>query len=161
MTDTSARDDRGPEKAVKRQKVLIVDDELDLRIFISALFKIGGYLPIATRDGQEGLRKARECSPALIILDVMMPGEGGVQMYRKLKTDSVLKKIPVIMLSAVTEDTFRHYLKMLNVRIAPPLPEPDVYLEKPPDARELLAVAEKLMGPQRGPGGRRGGTAPT
>lgn len=143
------------------KKVLIVDDELDLRIFISALFKIGGYLPIATRDGKEGLRKARECSPALIVLDVMMPGEGGVQMYRKLRTDPVLKKIPVIMLSAVTEDTFRHYLKMLNVRIAPSLPEPDVYLEKPPDARELLAVAEKLMGTQRGSGGCRGGTAPT
>jgi len=161
LTDTLTRKGRDPEKTTGLQKVLVVDDELDLRIFISALFKIGGYLPIATKDGKEGFRKARECSPALIVLDVMMPGEGGVQMYRKLRTDPLLKKIPVIMLSAVNYKTFRHYLKMLNVRIAPPLPEPDAYLEKPPEAEELLAVAEKLMGTGRRPGGRRSGSAPS
>ncbi len=140
--------------------MLIVDDELDLRIFISALFKIGGYLPVATRDGREGLRKARECAPALIILDVMMPGEGGVQMYRNLRTDPELKKIPVIMLSAVSRDTFQHTLKMLNVRLAASLPEPDAYLEKPPDAEELLAIGEKLMGTQRGRAGSPFGAGP-
>ena len=123
---------------MKKKTVLIVEDELDMRIFISTLLETSGYQPIVTRDGTEGLRRTREEKPDLIILDVMMPGEGGVKMYHALKTDEALKSIPVIMLSAVAEKTFEHYLKMLHVRIDAPVPEPCAYVEKPPDAQELL-----------------------
>jgi CheY-like chemotaxis protein len=77
----------------------------------------------------------------------MMPGEGGVQMYRRLKTDNLFKDIPVIMLSAVAQKTFSHYLKMLNVRLENPIPEPEAYMEKPPEADELLRLTEHLLGP--------------
>jgi DNA-binding response OmpR family regulator len=72
---------------MKKKTVLIVEDELDMRIFISTLLETSGYRPVMTKDGNEGMRKARDVGPDLIILDVMMPGEGGVQMYRQLKTD--------------------------------------------------------------------------
>jgi len=127
------------------KKILIVDDELDMRIFISTLLETNGYKPVATRDGKDGIRKAKELMPDLIILDVMMPGEGGVQMYRQLKTDKILKDIPVIMLSAVAEKTFIHYLKMLNTQINNSIPYPDVYMEKPPEAEELLRITGKLI----------------
>jgi len=127
------------------KKILIVDDELDMRIFISTLLETNGYKPFATRDGKDGIRKAKELMPDLIILDVMMPGEGGVQMYRQLKTDKILKDIPVIMLSAVAEKTFIHYLKMLNTQINNSIPYPDVYMEKPPEAEELLRITGKLI----------------
>ncbi|OGI07487.1 MAG: hypothetical protein A2Y40_07195 [Candidatus Margulisbacteria bacterium GWF2_35_9] len=84
-----------------KKKILIVDDEMDMRIFISTLMETSGYKAVATRNGKDGIRKAGDILPDLIILDVMMPGEGGVQMYRQLKTDNTLKNIPVIMLSAV------------------------------------------------------------
>ncbi len=99
---------------MNKKTVLIVEDELDMRIFISTLLETSGYTPVMTRDGKEGLIKARDFLPDLIILDVMMPGEGGVQMYRQLKTDQSLKAIPVIMLSAVAQKTFSHYLNMVN-----------------------------------------------
>ena len=124
------------------KKVLIVEDELDMRIFISTLLETSGYKPFATRDGKEGLEKAKAVKPDLIILDVMMPGEGGVYMYRKLKTDKMLRDIPVIMLSAVAKKTFTHYLNMLNIRIEEDIPHPDSYLEKPPDAEELLRIID-------------------
>ena len=127
------------------KKILIVDDELDVRIFISTLLETNGYKPVATRDGKDGIRKAKELMPDLIILDVMMPGEGGVQMYRQLKTDKTLKNIPVIMLSAVAEKTFIHYLKMLNTQINNSIPYPDAYMEKPPEAEELLKITGKLI----------------
>ncbi|CAB1074598.1 response regulator [Olavius algarvensis Delta 1 endosymbiont] len=92
-----------------KKTVLIVEDELDMRIFISTLLETSGYRPVMTRNGKEGLVKAREISPDLIILDVMMPGEGGVQMYRRLKTDDNLMHIPVILLSGVAKNTFTHY----------------------------------------------------
>ncbi|MBW2444266.1 MAG: response regulator [Deltaproteobacteria bacterium] len=131
---------------MNKKTVLIVEDELDMRIFISTLLETSGYTPVMTRDGKEGLIKAREVFPDLIILDVMMPGEGGVQMYRQLKTDQNLKAIPVIMLSAVARKTFSHYLNMVNARLENPIPGPDAYIEKPPEAEELLKMAARLIG---------------
>ena len=131
---------------MKKKTVLIVEDELDMRIFISTLLETSGYMPVMTRDGNEGMRKARDVCPDLIILDVMMPGEGGVQMYRQLKTDKTLCEIPVIMLSAVTQKTFAHYLNMVNARLKEPIPDPDAYIEKPPEAEELLKLTERLIG---------------
>ncbi|MDM8521989.1 response regulator [Desulfococcaceae bacterium HSG8] len=130
---------------MEKKKILIVDDEMDMRIFMSTLFETSGYEPLSARDGKEGYRKAKEVIPDLVILDVMMPGEGGVQMYRHLRTDEDLRTTPVIMLSAVGKKTYTHYLKMLNVRADEPVPEPDAYLEKPPEPEELLELAKRLM----------------
>ncbi len=129
-----------------KKTVLIVEDELDMRIFISTLLETSGYRPIMTRDGREGIIKAREIHPDLIILDVMMPGEGGVKMYRHLKTDESLMDIPVILLSGVAQKTFSHYLKMLNTRIEASIPEPAAYMEKPPEAEDLIKLTERLIG---------------
>ncbi len=131
---------------MQKKTVLIVEDELDMRIFISTLLETSGYQPIITRDGNEGMLKAKDVCPDLIILDVMMPGEGGVQMYRQLKTDQTLCEIPVIMLSAVAKKTFAHYLNMVNARLKDPIPDPDAYIEKPPEAEELINMAAALIG---------------
>jgi CheY-like chemotaxis protein len=131
---------------MKKKTVLIVEDELDMRIFISTLLETSGYQPLMTRDGNEGLRKAKDVFPDLIILDVMMPGEGGVQMFRQLKTDDTLCQIPVIMLSAVAQKTFSHYLNMVNARLKDPIPDPDAYIEKPPEAEDLLKMTATLIG---------------
>jgi len=131
---------------MKKKTVLIVEDELDMRIFISTLLETSGYQPFMTRDGTEGMLKARDVCPDLIILDVMMPGEGGVQMYRELKTHDTLCNIPVIMLSAVARKTFSHYLNMVNARLKKPIPEPDAYIEKPPEAEDILKMAAALIG---------------
>ena len=131
---------------MKKKTVLIVEDELDMRIFIATLLETSGYQPVMTRDGNEGMRKAKDVFPDLIILDVMMPGEGGVQMFRQLKTDDNLCNIPVIMLSAVAQKTFTHYLNMVNARLKDPIPDPDAYIEKPPEAEDLLKMTATLIG---------------
>jgi len=123
---------------------------MDIRVFISALFKTNGFTACACRDGSEGLAKAREIHPSLIVLDVMMPGTGGALMYKNLKSDPDLANIPVIMLSAVGRRSFQHYLKMLKVKMDAPLPDPDAYIEKPPDADHLLKTAIRLIDSQKG-----------
>ena len=130
---------------MKKKRILIVDDEIDMRIFISTLLETTGYKPLVGRNGSEGILKAKKFTPDLIILDVMMPGEGGVEMYRQLKTDNKLKKIPVIMLSAVAKKTFFHYLNMLNAQSVHPVPEPEAYMEKPPEASVLLKITQQLI----------------
>ena len=129
-----------------KKKILIVDDELDVRIYVGTLFETSGYEPIAARNGNEGLQKAKETSPDLIILDVMMPKAGGVTMYRELKADQQLKDIPIIMLTGVGEKSFSHYLKMLKTKIKDPLPQPNAYMEKPLDHERLLELVREIIG---------------
>ncbi|NNG00466.1 MAG: response regulator [Desulfobacteraceae bacterium] len=128
-----------------KKRILIVDDEMDMRIFISTVFKTSGFEAMTAKNGDEGFKAAEKESPDLIILDIMMPGEGGALMYKKLKSDSTLKSIPVIMVSAVGEETFNHYLTMLNTQADIPIPAPDAYIEKPPEANLVLETAMALL----------------
>jgi len=129
-----------------KNKILIVDDELDMRIFMSVLFETNGFEPTVANNGKDGLQQAGKLHPDLIILDVMMPEEGGALMYKGLKQDASLKLIPVIILSGVKEDAFLHYLKMLNSGAKNNLPKPDAYFEKPPEPELLLNEAQTILG---------------
>jgi CheY-like chemotaxis protein len=130
---------------MSKRKILVVDDELDTRIFISTLLETSGYKPIVAMDGLDGLKKAREIRPELIILDVMMPREGGVEMYRQLKADETLRTIPVIMLSGIAKKTFFHSQNLLNLYENHIVPEPEAYIEKPPEPEELLQWTRNLL----------------
>jgi CheY-like chemotaxis protein len=130
-----------------KQSVLIVDDELDMRTYLSTLMETSGYKPIAAGDGREGLQLARKVRPRLIILDVMMPRKGGIQMYQELKTDAELKDIPVIMLSAIAKKTFFHSHNMLGASMGSALPEPEAYIEKPPEPEALYELTRNILAP--------------
>lgn len=126
-------------------RVLIVDDEMGMRLFLRTLFETGGHEAVVARNGQEGLAKAREIRPHLVVLDVMMPGGGGLVMYRALRNDVDLAATPVIMLSGVKDSTFAYALELYDAA-AGTLPPPEAYVEKPPRPDEMLALAERLTG---------------
>lgn len=128
------------------RKVLVVDDELDMRTYISTLLETSGYRPLTAMDGKEGLEMARRHRPALIILDVMMPRESGITMYRDLKSDPETKDVPVIMLSALSRKTFFHSQRVLDEYKGERIPEPDAYIEKPPEPEDLLAEIQRCLG---------------
>jgi CheY-like chemotaxis protein len=130
---------------VESKTVLFVDDELDMRIFLSAVLKAGGYDGVPARNAAEGIQKARDRIPDLIIMDVMMPQSGGVTLFQELKKDERLKHIPVILLTGVSEKAFQHHLKMLNIHVDESLALPDAYMEKPLDPDMLLATMERLL----------------
>jgi two-component system phosphate regulon response regulator PhoB len=127
------------------KKVLIVDDEMDMRIFLSTLLETSGYKAITAANGEEGIHKARKHKPAAIILDVLMPKSGGIQMYREVKTDENLKTTPVIMISAIAKKTFFHSMNMLNSYRGETVPEPEAYIEKPPESDELLEILARIF----------------
>jgi two-component system phosphate regulon response regulator PhoB len=127
------------------KKVLVVDDELDMRIFMATLLETSGYKPLVAEDGVQGLEIAREKKPALIILDIMMPKESGIALYRELKNDPALKDIPVIMLSALSKKTFFHSQKVLDEYKGEKIPEPAAYIEKPPEPDELLEAIRNSL----------------
>ncbi len=127
------------------KRVLIVDDEQDMRVFMMTLLETNGYKPIAAKDGQEGLDMARSQKPSLIIMDIMMPRESGIYMYREIKKDPSLRDIPVVMVSALAKKTFLHSQKMLDDYEGGQIPEPAAYIEKPPEPDELLATLSAVL----------------
>lgn len=130
---------------MKKKKILVVEDELDMRTYLSTLLETNDYEPVVAKDGQEGMQMVREKKPNLVILDILLPKESGVKMYRELKTDDNLKNIPVLILSAISKKTFTHSQKVLDEFKGKSVPEPEAYIEKPPDSDELLETIGKLL----------------
>ena len=127
-----------------KKKILVVDDEMDIRIFVSTLVETNGYKALVAKDGEEGLRMVKDHKPNLIILDVMMPRESGLKLYKDLKSDDTTKQIPVIMVSAVSQKTFLHSIRELERYHGVSLAEPVAYIEKPPEAGELITLIGKF-----------------
>ena len=127
-------------------KILVVDDEQDMRIFVSTVVETLGFEAIAAEDGMEAVEKVSSNPPALVILDVMMPKiDDGIQTYLQFRSDPGLSHIPILMLSAIAKKTFLHSIKILSPRQGPQLPEPEAYMEKPPDANELSRLISDLL----------------
>ena len=126
-------------------RILIVEDELDLRIFLRNLLENNGYHTIHADNKADGLQMVKREKPALIILDVMIPEEGGIQMYREIKQDQDLKNIPVIMVSTVDRKTFSSYQKFQKESQDLGFIEPGAYFEKPLEAEKLIERVRSLI----------------
>lgn len=128
------------------KKILIVDDDPDVRLFSATVVEENGYTPLEAANGEEGLKMVKKEQPDLVILDVLMPRQSGVRLYRELKTDKKLAKIHVIMLSGIAKKTFLRSQKALTEFGGKEVPEPEVYLEKPIEPEELSQVLKKILG---------------
>lgn len=128
------------------KRILVVDDEMDLRTFISTLLESNGYKVSVAENGEQGMGKVREKKPALVTMDVMMPKESGIKMYRDIKTQEEYKDIPVLIISGLAKKTFLHSQKVLDRFKNQVVPEPDGYIEKPPEPEELLGEVRRLIG---------------
>jgi len=127
------------------KKVLIVDDNPDVRKIVSKLIQVSGYKALIAKNGMEGMGIVKDDKPDLIILDVVMPKESGVRMYHELKSDDDLKDIPVIMLSAIPKKSFLKSQKVLNEFRGKSVPEPYAYIEKPEEPEELVGLMREIL----------------
>ncbi|MCL2647449.1 MAG: response regulator [Phycisphaerales bacterium] len=89
----------------RRKKILVVDDERDLAELIGMNLQRNGYEAVTAHDGTAGLDMARKLKPDLLVLDVMMPGLSGRDVTTALKQDPDTAAIPILMLTAKTEET--------------------------------------------------------
>ena len=131
---------------MENKKILIVDDDYDMRIFVSTVVETNGFEPLTAQDGVEALERAKSSHPALVILDVIMPKiEDGILTYKQFKTDENLSSIPIIMLSAIAKKTFLHSIRALNPQKSDLIPDPEAYMEKPLDADELASIIKSIL----------------
>lgn len=85
-----------------KKKILVIDDDLNVRDYLVSLFEDNGYAVCVAGDVKEGLQKTKANIPDLITLDIEMPGEWGPRFYHKLANDPDLSHIPVIVISGLT-----------------------------------------------------------
>jgi len=112
-----------------RKTILIVDDEPDVTAYLKAFFEDNGYR----------FDKARAERPDLITLDITMPEESGVRMFRDLQADEATASIPVVMITGVSPEFKRFIETRRQVR------PPEAYFEKPIDRDELLAKVNEIL----------------
>jgi two-component system phosphate regulon response regulator PhoB len=127
------------------KKVLVVDDDPDVRSFVVTVLEENQYIPLVAQDGIEGFEVIEKQKPDLVILDVLMPRGSGIRLYRKLKTDENLNQIPIIMFTGIALRSFMKSQKALDEFKGGEIPMPDIYLEKPVEPEELVAAIKKKL----------------
>lgn len=126
-----------------QKKILAIDDEPDVLTFYSEVLEDYDYIAITAESGLEGLVKAREESPDLIILDIMMPKKSGMLTYKELKKNPELMKIPVVIITAVPKEV--DYMTLLN-RGSTKHIAPAGHLVKPIKPEDLIKEIERVLG---------------
>ena len=126
--------------------VLSVDDEDHVREFVSTVLEENGYTPIQATNGEEAMEMIRRRRPDLIIMDILMPKESGIRLYREVKTSESLKNIPVIIYSGVARRTALRAQAAQTESRGERVPNPDAYLEKPVTPERLAAAVKKILG---------------
>lgn len=122
-----------------KKKILIVDDEQDIRTYLSTLLEDNGYDTLLAKDGEEALRQVEVSLPDLITLDISMPEKSGIKFYRDMKAEERWKHIPIIIITGISED----FKKFISTRQQ--VPPPEGYLSKPIDKEEILRLVRKFI----------------
>lgn len=115
--------------------ILVIDDEMETIELVKAAFKRRGFVVVGASNGHDGLRLAREQQPAILLIDLMMPGLNGFEVCRLLKNDPLTAHIPRVILSA--RDSQLDQAEALEAGA-------DRYVVKPVGMKVLVALVEEV-----------------
>lgn len=126
--------------SIQRPRILIVDDEADLVAVLRFGLEAEGFEVISAGDGEEGLKRAHEERPDLMVLDLMLPKLDGYKVCRALKFDDRFKAMPIIILSARSGEQDRQLALHMGA---------DAFVTKPYDMRDLVGRIRTRLGHDR------------
>jgi two-component system phosphate regulon response regulator PhoB len=121
---------------MSRQKILLIEDEADIRELLAYNLQKEGFATLEAGDGRLGLEMARTHAPVLVLLDLMLPGMDGLTVCRELERDPVTAPIPIIMLTAKGEELDR----VVGLELGA-----DDYVVKPFSVRELILRIRNIL----------------
>jgi two-component system response regulator VicR len=122
----------------EQRKVIIIEDEPAMIQLVTLILENRGYEVIGATGGAEGLELIAQENPDLVLLDLMMPGMNGWDVYQQMKSDDYMKTIPVIVVTAKATNID----KVLGLHIA----KVQDYITKPFSPAELLSSIDKVLG---------------
>ncbi len=118
------------------RKILVIEDERDIRDLVAHYLEKEGFRPRTASDGNAGLAAVRQDRPDVVVLDLMLPGLDGIEVLKRLRADPASAKTPVIMLTAKAEEAD----KIVGLELGA-----DDYLTKPFSPKELVARIKALL----------------
>ena len=119
-----------------KNKVLIIDDDQDMRFILERILTNARYKVFKARNGKEGIELAKKILPDIIVTDIMMPELDGITTVLKLKSIEETKSIPIIVSTAVREDEDKIVAQNLGAAD---------YCKKTADMKDLLAKIERIL----------------
>ena len=131
---------------MKPMRLLMIDDDPDMVSSVRTVMEGAGWEVHSAANGVEGLERARQLLPELIILDILMPRKDGLTTYEELRGDPALRAIPIIVLTSVSEtlgigfsasDMAEHYGH-----------QPEAFLQKPFEPKHLVETARRVARPR-------------
>lgn len=126
------------------KKVLVVDDDPEMCIFLGHLLDLGGYQNRSASDATEGLQRLNQECSSLILLSLMFDRFGQLQMLNELKEDERFREIPVVLVSHI-EENYLYQLRILpQISAKGYAHRPDGFLTRPPEADDLFSLLDKL-----------------
>ena len=117
------------------QKILVVDDSPTERYFLTDILIKNGFSVSTAENGEEALVKVKADKPQLILMDVVMPGQNGLQITRAISRDPETQDVPIIICTSKNQETDRIWGLRQGARD---------YIVKPVDPQELLAKIAAL-----------------
>jgi CheY-like chemotaxis protein len=123
--------------ALARRRILVVDDEEDVRIFLSTVLEDAGAEVLQATDGDEAIAVMVKEQPDLVTLDLSMPGKDGVETFADMRKHPGVKEIPVCVVTGHPE-----FRKVIYDRAVPP---PEGYMDKPVDEEELVSNLKRIL----------------
>jgi len=125
--------------------VLVIDDEPDVLIYLAAILELGGHRPLVAGNAGDGFALLKQERPDVACIDIVMPEETGIALFRRIRSDPEIADTPVIFITALRPEL---------TAVAPAageeaMPEPDGFIEKPPDAEAFLATVVEVVREKR------------
>lgn len=128
---------------------VVIDDEPDLTAFISSILETNGFEVRTATDATSGEGLILEKAPDVILIDLMMPGRSGVQLFARLSKNEATKDIPLVMVTGIKDQMgvdWGEVAGQFKVR------QPDGYVEKPIDPDRLMSVVRGVLSGERNKG---------
>ncbi len=121
------------------KRILVVDDEPDVLIYISTLFEDNGFDTVTAENGIVAFELAKSEKPDLITLDITMPEQSGIKTYRYLKDEPECRNIPIVIISAVGDPVKSVMNEFADCE------KPEAFFSKPIDQKALIAKVTELV----------------
>jgi two-component system, OmpR family, phosphate regulon response regulator PhoB len=136
--------ENGADMVFPQKTVLLVEDQADQQVFLANLLIASGYNTVFASDKAEGLHMIKTEKPDLVMIDMMMPADQGIRLYRAIKASEHMNTLPVVMLSSINKKMFFQCHQIQEPRTHKGLPVPEAYIEMPPEAEDLLRQVNAL-----------------
>lgn len=124
------------EVILMNKKILVIEDDPSALRLMECTLEREGYQVLGAKDGLEGIKKARNEGPDLIVLDVMLPGLDGFEICHRLRAEPQTAQLPILMLSAKAQEVD----KAIGLKVGA-----DEYLTKPADRLEIISRVKTLL----------------